>query len=59
MHYFTGLKRFAGPNSQERVRLAQAEKRVRFLPADGREISILEFSAKIMCPVAVVRQIDR
>ena len=55
---FTGLQRFADLNSQERVRLTQAEKCVRFLPSNWCETSVLEFPAKIMRPVAVVSEID-
>src|SRR5438477_9134587 len=55
---FTGLQRFADLNSQERVRLTQAEQSVRFLPADRSETSVLEFPANIMAPVLVVREMD-
>src|SRR5262249_32752137 len=52
-----GLERFADLNPQQRIRFAQSEKRVRFLPADRREISVSEFSAQIMGAVAIVCQI--
>ena len=54
-----GLQRFAFFNSQERVRLTQPKKRMRFLPADRREISGLEFPAKIMRAIAFIVEIDR
>ena len=59
VHDFARFERCALLNSQERVRLTQAEECMRFLAANWREISVLEFSAKIMRPVAIVREIDR
>ncbi len=55
VHCLASLQRLSCFNSQQCVRLAQAEECVRFLPADWREISVLAFSANVMCALAIVR----
>ncbi len=50
-----GLQRLADRNPQQRIRLAQTEKRMRFLAANRSKPSISQLAADVMRPLTVVR----
>jgi hypothetical protein len=55
---FVRFQRLAEVKPQQRIRLAQSEKSVRFLTAYRRKLSVFKFPAKVMRSIAFVRQID-
>src|SRR5438034_10091621 len=52
------FQRLANGEPQQRIRLAQTEKRVRFLAANRSKSSVFESAANVMRSIAVVHQVD-
>ena len=50
----TARSHFAHRETQQRIRLAQPEERMRFLAANRRKISVLAFSSDIMWAIALI-----
>src|SRR5437867_1558540 len=49
------FQRLTDPDPQQRIRLAQTKKRVRFLTTERHEFSVFESAADIMWSIAVAR----
>ena len=51
---FIGFQRLAQAKPQQRIRLAQSKKSVRFLTAYRRKLSVFKFPANVMRSIALV-----
>ena len=55
---FIRFQRLTDSQPQQRIRLAQTEKRVRFLVANWSKSSVFQSAANVMRAIAIVREID-